>query len=94
MAFVPSEEEREADDMRLRIQSFAGKKTDKGVDKGLITKEEADKLFKCIDKLLYKFDDDWWIHRKGHKSYETMSIMLTEMNLQAELEILQKIEKA
>ena len=38
MAIIPSKKEEEADDMRLRISSFSGKKTDRAVEKGLITK--------------------------------------------------------
>ena len=96
MAIIPSVKEREADDMRLRIQSFCGKKTDRAVEKGIITQEEADKVFKAVGKLFYKFDDGWWIGRKGHKSYETLIILFEEAegDFASHIEILQKIEKA
>ena len=92
MAIIPSKKEEEADDMRLRISSFSGKKTDRAVEKGLITKEEAEKLGSTIDKLLYKYKNDWWLDRKGQKSYDTMMLMLE--GFEAEKDILVKIEKA
>lgn len=96
MAIIPSDDEREADDMRLRIQSFCGKKTDRAVEKGIITQEEADKVYNAVGKLFYKFDDDWWIDRKGHKSYETIMLLFeqAEGDFASHIEILQKIEKA
>lgn len=96
MAIIPSDEEREADNMRLRISSFSFTKTDRAVEKGIITKEDAEKVQKDIDKLLYKFNDDWWIDRKGHKSFETMLLMFTSADgdFTKDIEILQKIEKA
>ncbi len=96
MAILPSMKEREADDMRLRVQSFCGKKTDRAVEKGMITKEEADKVFNAVGKLFYKFKNDWWIDQKGHKSYEILMLLFeqAEGDFASHIEILQKIEKA
>jgi len=96
MAIIPSDEEREADDMRLRISSFSFTKTERAVEKGIITKEDAEKIRKDIEKLLYKFNDDWWRDRKGHKSFETMQLMFNtaDGDFARDIEILQKIEKA
>lgn len=92
MAILPSEKEREADDMRLRISSFSGKKTDRAVEKGIITKEEADKVYNLVSKSLYKFNDNWWIDKKGSKSYDVMMLILE--GFETETEILKRIEKA
>ena len=91
------DEKKEADDLRLRILNFIGKKGDKGVDKGLITPEQNKKLYTSIDKLKKKYDTDWWLKQKGQKSYDIAMDMLKEAEFGSyfeEIEILEKIEKA
>lgn len=95
--FDEIDEERELDDLKLRISRTIGKKSDRGIEKGIITQEEAKKLDKAIEKLMKKQTADWWELEKGQKSYDIAMDLLKEAELGTyaeEIEILTKIEKA
>lgn len=91
------DESKQADDLRLRILNFIGKKGDRAVEKGIITAEENKKLYSAVKKSVNKMEDDWWLDEKGSKSYEIAMDLLKEveyMTYYQEVEILEKIEKA
>lgn len=95
--FDEIDEERELDDLKLRISRTIGKKSDRGIEKGIITQEDAKKLDKAITKLMKKQTADWWELEKGQKSYDIAMDLLKEAELGTyaeEIEILTKIEKA
>ncbi len=97
MAYLEDDEKAEADMLKIRIENSIGKKTDRGVDKGLITLDEAKMLCKTVEKLAKKHDVEWWLDEKGFKSMEIITDLLNEAEFgiyETEKEILQKIEKA
>lgn len=90
------DEEREKADIDLHkvsVERSVGKKIDRGVEKGIITKEDAEKLEKAITKAIRKKMYDWWSDKKGEKSFDIMKELLLELGLK-EVEILDKIVKA
>ena len=90
------DEEREKADIDLHkvtVERSVGKKIDRGVEKGIITKEDAESLEKAITKAIRKKMYDWWSDKKGEKSFDIMKELLLELGFK-EVEILMKIEKA
>lgn len=95
---VEEQEKEDAEMLQMRIATFIDKKCDKGIDKGLITKEESQELLKALNKQMKKHKEvDWWLDQKGKKSYEIAYDLLDEtegFEYDDQKEILQKIEKA
>lgn len=90
------DEEREQADIdlyKVTVQHSVGNKIDRGVEKGIITKEDAEKLENAIRKAIRKDMYDWWADKKGGKSFDIMKELLQELGLK-EVEILDKIVKA
>ena len=99
MGYYGSDEEKEADMLKLRVLTFLGKKADRGVEKGLITADECKLINKKLDKAVDKLKDDWWEDQDGNKSYDILEALLEELidqeqDFEEELDILRKIEKA
>lgn len=99
MGYYGSDEEKEADMLKLRVLTFLGKKADKGVEKGLITADECKLLNKKVEKAVKKLNNDWWEDQIGSKSYDILVALLEELidqelDFEEELDILRKVEKA
>ncbi len=91
-----TDEEREQADIdlyKVTVQRSVGKKIDRGVEKGIITKEDAEKLENAIRKAIRKDMYDWWSNKKGGKSFDIIKELLLELGFK-EVEILEKIVKA
>lgn len=91
------DEEREKADIDLKkvsVESVIGKKIDRGVEKGLITKEDAEQLEKEISKFISNDMYDWWADQKGKKSFEIATAMFEKIGNASLQELLAKIEKA
>ncbi len=90
------DEEREQADIdlyKVTVQHSVGKKIDRGVEKVIITKEDAEKLEKAISKAIKKEMYDWWADKKGGKGFDIIKELLLELGFK-EVEILDKIVKA
>lgn len=90
------DEEREQADIdlyKVTLSHNIGKKIDRGVKKGIITKEDAEKLEKAISKAIKKEMYDWWADKKGGKGFDIIKELLLELGFK-EIEILDKIVKA
>ena len=97
MGFYDDEEQRAIDDLKLRVERNVDKKSDRGIEKGIITPEEGKKLEKAISKAVKHTDNEWWELSKGMKSYEIAMELLKAADIGTyyeEIEILEKIQKA
>ena len=95
MAYLDDEDTRDALDLKMRVVNFIGNKTDKGIEKGLITPDEAKTICKTVEKLVKKHDVEWWLDEKGFKSIEIVEDLLNEADFgtcETEKEILEKLK--
>lgn len=86
-----------AKDIMLRVESTIERKIERGIAKELITDAEGKKLKKALKKAEKQHDNDWWIEEKIYKSIEIATHLLKEgefLEYTDELEILEKIVKA
>lgn len=91
------DEKREAMDLMLRVERTIGNKIDRGIEKQLITPDEAKKLEKALKQASKKHNIEWWLEEKVFKSFEIATHLLNEAEYGTyyeEIAILEKIEKA
>ena len=90
---IDDTDDRDADFKYLNTERIIGEKIDRAVTKGIITKDEADKLTKTLEKEMKKKTKQFWCMNKKEKTYELCANIIASADNEIK-EVFKRIEKA